>query len=167
MFLDQLNARLAVKKAEQEYNATSPLERVAKAIQEDIVTSSSVLVQKNWATWDAYHNPKSSSGASPITESNLKDGIRHNDYNRRGYGNASLDHKEITKYRGNPLSSNQLANHAKAAETAKAVSDAHGAAHKYLTETTTPTMEGYAPFHQKIVSARTAHGKVSQYAPLN
>lgn len=52
--LDTVNARLALKKAEVVSNL-SPLEAIAKAIQQDIHQSNTV-VYKDWANWNATHS---------------------------------------------------------------------------------------------------------------
>lgn len=67
MFLDQLNARLAVKKAEQELQALSPSERVFKYIESDLTLS---LVYKDWAKWNQEHPNGSYASLLPKRELN-------------------------------------------------------------------------------------------------
>jgi hypothetical protein len=65
MFLDQLNARLAIQKKSKE--VLSPLEKVTKAIQSDALANSSYLVQKDWAKWneEKAHNGVGGNEANP------------------------------------------------------------------------------------------------------
>jgi hypothetical protein len=59
--LDTINARLAIKKQAQVIANSSPLERIAKAIQVDVIKSGAMLVQKDWAAWNKEHGKDSSS----------------------------------------------------------------------------------------------------------
>lgn len=87
MFQDQLNARLAIKKS-QELQLISPLERIAKSMQADVVSSNSFLVQKDWAKWNEEHAKNGIGG-------NLENPTAHKDSIPRGKRDEKNHQKEL------------------------------------------------------------------------
>lgn len=144
MFLDQLNARIAVKKQAQELSSISPLERMTKAIKADVATSNSVLVQKDWAAWNAKHRKGTSIGEeydykNPVTGAVPKGKVE-------GYGKETSDFldKHLPHTPHNGYSHNRDFNGKDSRDKAL---ESHKALHEHLVS------QGFQPSKEKVTDS--------------
>ena len=66
--LDNINRRFETQKEERELQLLSPLERIAKAIQDDVATSNLCLVHKDWTAWNQKQRDSASRAAWSATD---------------------------------------------------------------------------------------------------
>lgn len=78
--LDSVNERFNAQKEYRELQLLSPLELLSKSIQDDVVTSNTCLVQKDWAAWRAKHtgnNKPHALGTKVRTEDGQEGEVSH------------------------------------------------------------------------------------------